>query len=328
MTPSKLALFPLALFGLTSWSFAGVELKEEPDKVRVEIDGKLFTEYCFKGAPHVYFYPLIGPGGAKMTRDWPMKNTPGEEHDHPHHRSLWFAHGAVNGIDFWGEVASYTNAKEQHNPGQIVHDKFLEVKGGDKEGVIRDQLKWVAPDGSVPLTSVQTFRVYERPENERLFDFEVALTAGDKDVVMGDTKEGSMALRIAESMRQKGPKNAPGNGHMLDSGGDRDGDVWGKHANWVDYWGPVDGKTLGIAFFENPANPRHPTRWHARDYGLFAANPFCEHDMDKTKAPGEGDFKIPAGQSVTFRYRLLIHQGDAEQAHVADRYAEYLKETK
>jgi hypothetical protein len=307
---------------------ASVELKEQPDKVRVEIDGKLFTEYCFTGAPHVYFYPLIGPGGARMTRDWPMQNLPGEEHDHPHHRSLWFAHGAVNGIDFWGEPASYTKANEAHAPGEIRHDKFLEVKGGEKQGVIRDQLKWVAKDGSVPLTSVQTFRVYERPESERLFDFEVVLTAGEKDVVMGDTKEGTVALRIAESMRQKGPKNAPGEGHMVDSAGDKDGEVWGKHAEWVDYSGPVGGKVVGIALFDHPSNPRHPTRWHARDYGLFAANPFCEHDMDKTKAAGAGDFTIPAGKSATFRYRILLHEGDAANAHPAERFAEYVKEIK
>lgn len=293
----------------------------------MEIDGKLFTEYVFTGAPHVYFYPVLGPGGAKMTRDWPMQNPPGEEHDHPHHRSLWFAHGAVNDIDFWAEPPSFGSGKG-HPTGEIRHDQFLEVKGGDQQGVIKDQLKWVAPDGSMPLTSVQTFRVYQRPENERLFDFEVALTAGAKDVIMGDTKEGSMAMRLAESMRLELPKKQPGQGHIVDDQGQRDNDVWGKHASWVDYSGPIDGKTLGVAFFDHPQNPRHPTRWHARDYGLFAANPFCEHEMDKSKPAGTGDFKIPAGQTVTFRYRVLIHEGDAAAAKVADRYAEYIKDTK
>jgi Methane oxygenase PmoA len=326
VTASKFFLSTVVFCTCIRAASAGVEMKEQPDKVRVEIDGKLFTEYCYQGATHVYFYPLIGPGGVKMTRDWPMQSPPGEAHDHPHQRSLWFAHGSVNGADFWSESASFTGTEKPHPVGAIRHVKFLEVKSGDEQGVIRDQLEWAAPDGSTPLTSVQTLRVYERPETERLFDFEVVLTAGDKDVVMGDTKEGSMALRIAESMRLSHPKDVPGEGHMVNDQGQRDGDVWGKRASWVDYSGPVDGKTVGIAFFDNPQNPRHPTRWHARDYGLFAANPFCEHQMDPTKPEGAGDFKIPAGQSATFRYRILLHEGDAAQAKVADRYAEYIKQ--
>jgi hypothetical protein len=324
--PSKFVLPALAFCLFARFASAGVEMQEGADKVTVNIDGKLFTEYCFHGATHVYFYPLIGPGGAKMTRDWPMQSPAGEAHDHPHQRSLWFAHGEVNGADFWSEAASFPNDNKPHPVGEIRHVKFVEVKGGDKEGVIRDQLAWVAPDGTTPLTSVQTFRVYETPETERMFDFEVVLTAGDKDVVMGDTKEGSMALRIAESMRISHPKDVPGEGHMLNSEGVKDVAVWGKRANWVDYWGPVDGKTVGIAFFDNPQNPRHPTRWHARDYGLFAANPFCEHQMDPSKPAGSGDFKIPAGQSATFRYRIILHEGDADHAKVADRYAEYAKQ--
>ncbi len=319
-------LLPAAVFSfaLTAPLFSAVEMKELPGKVRVEIDGKLFTEYCYTGAPHVYFYPLIGPGGVKMTRAWPMEDAAGEEHDHPHHRSLWYAHGAVNGIDFWSEPASTKEPKT--NLGKIEHEKFLEVKGGEKEGVIRDQLRWVAPDGTVPLTSVQTLRVFQSGENERRFDFEVSLTAGDKEAVFGDTKEGTMALRVAESMRLKEAKNQPpGQGHMVNSERIRDGEAWGKHAAWVDYSGPVDGKVVGITIMDHPKNPRHPTRWHARDYGLFAANPFCEQEMDKSQPKGAGEFKLPASQSVTFRYGFLLHEGGAEQAKIADAFAAFAR---
>ena len=103
----KLTPALLALVSLSAAAFADVDVKELPDRVRVEIDGKLFTELRYTGAPHVYYWPLIGPGGAKMTRSWPMEDVPNEEHDHPHHRSLWFSHGQVNGVDFWGESASY-----------------------------------------------------------------------------------------------------------------------------------------------------------------------------------------------------------------------------
>ena len=300
---------------------AAVEVKTEAEKVRVEIDGKLFTEYRFTGAPHVYFHPVIGPGGAKMTRAWPMEEVAGEARDHVHHRSLWYAHGSVNGVDFWSEAGSHKEPPK--NVGKIVHDKVLEAKGGEKEGVLRTQQRWVAPDGTVPLTSIQTLRVYQRPDHERLFDFEVTLAAGDREVVLGDTKEGTMAIRIAESMRAKQPKGREAAGHIVSSEGLKDGKVWGQRAKWVDMYGPVNGKVLGIAMFDHPGNPRHPTRWHARDYGLFAANPFCEHDMDKSQPKGAGDFNIAAGQNATFRYRFYIHEGDTQQGKVAERFSEF-----
>jgi hypothetical protein len=301
---------------------ADVTLEEKQDRIRVEIDGKLFTEYRFSGAPHVYFYPLLGPSGERMTRAWPMEDLPGEEHDHPHHRSLWFAHGSVNSIDFWAEPTSFGNKPPQHPLGQIVHRKFLELRGGVKEGVISSLNHWVGPEGEM-LESIQTLRVYDGADQERLFDFEITLKPTGKEVVFGDTKEGTMALRINESMRIQQPRKQPGDGHAVNAHNQRDSEVWGKRSPWVDYSGPVDGKVMGIAIFEHPKNPRHPTRWHAREYGLFAANPFCEHEMDKALPAGSGSFKIPAGQSVTFRYRFLVHSGDAASAQIAQRYAEY-----
>ncbi len=294
----------------------GVKITETGDKVRVEINGELFTEYNFKDAPHVYFYPLLGPGGAKMTRDFPMvPGSEGEEHDHKHHRSLWYSHGDVNGIDFWSEEAK---------AGKILHDKFLEVKSGKDSGVIKSTCKWVAPDGTVVVTDERTFRVYNRPQNERLFDFEITLHAGEKEVVLGDTKEGSMAIRVAETMRVVHGKKQPGKGHIVQSTGVLDDKTWGKHAEWCDYYGPVNDKIVGIAMFDHPGNPRHPTTWHVRDYGLFAANPFGLHDMEK-KPQGAGDMKIAPGKSVTFRYRIYLHEGDTEQAKVAARYQDYVK---
>jgi hypothetical protein len=318
-----------------------VKVTQGKESVRVEINGELFTEYFFTGkshpwvAPgkgpeagageartnwpmHVYYYPVLGPGGAAMTRDWPMKVVASEEHDHPHHRSLWYSHGAVNGIDFWGEGTK---------SGRIVHDKFLEVKGGAESGVIRSTCKWIGPDNQVVCTDERTFRVYARPNSERLFDFDITLKALDKEVVFGDTKEGSMGIRVAESMRLTHPKNKPGPGHIVQSTGLRDDKTWGKPADWCDYYGPVNGKTVGIAMFDHASNPRHPTTWHVRDYGLFAANPFGLHDFDKRPA-GTGNLTIPPRQSVTFKYRVYLHEGDEKQAQVAERYKEYVAEGK
>src|SRR4051812_17997988 len=295
---------------------SGVQIADQDGKLRIDVNGEPFTEYQYTGAPHVYFYPVIGPSGLRMTRDYPMvPNSEGEEHDHPHHRSLWYSHGAVIGIDFWSEGPK---------AGKIVHDKFIEVKSGPKEGIVRSTCKWVAPDGEVTCTDERTFRVYARPGNERLFDFDITIKASAKEIVMGDTKEGSMAVRVAESMRLIHGKNKKGDGHIVLSSGVKDGDTWGKHGDWCDYYGPVNGQTVGIAMFDHPSNPRHPTTWHVRDYGLFAANPFGLHDFEK-KEKGAGDLTVPAGKSITFRYRFYIHNGTTEEAKVADRYDEYVK---
>ena len=248
-----------------------------------------------------------------MTRNWPMETTPNEEHDHPHHRSLWFAHGEMNGRDFWSE---------ERNFGKIVHDHFTKVESGKTSGVIQSHNNWIAADGKRICTDDRTFRLYNPgAADERLFDFEITLHASEGALTLGDTKEGTMAIRLAETMRLKGPV---GQGHIVNSAGVRDGDTWGKRADWCDYYGPVDGKIVGAAIFDHPQNPRHPTWWHVRDYGLFAANPFGQHEFEKLANKSAGNLTIPAGDSVTFRYRFYLHAGDDQQAKVAQKYQEYV----
>jgi hypothetical protein len=248
----------------------------------------------------------------QKTKNWHNKDHTKEHHEHPHHRSLWFTHGAVNGHDFWSEAKNF---------GKIVHDGFSEVKSGKDTGVIRAKNKWVAADGTVVCTDETTLRFHApKSPSERLLDWEVTIRALDKDVVFGDTKEGSMGLRLAETMRLKGKV---GKGHIVNSEGVKDGETWGKRAVWCDYYGPVEGKVVGIAMFDHPRNPRHPTWWHVRDYGLFAANPFGKHDFEKLQDKTAGDLKIPAGQSLTFRWRFYLHEGDHEQGKVAQRYSDY-----
>jgi hypothetical protein len=295
-------------------SNAGVQIIRLENRLRVEINGRLFTEYYFKDVPRPYCYPLIGPGEAPMTRNWPMKDLPGEEQDHPHHRSLWFAHGSMNGYDFWSEEKAF---------GKTVHVDFLEVKSGQDDGVIKSRNKWVAADGTVVCTDERTLRFYNPGSaNERLLDFDITLFASNGDLTFGDTKEGTMAVRLAETMRLKGKV---GKGHIVNSAGVREGQTWGKRADWCDYYGPVEGKTVGIAIFDHPQNPHHPTWWHVRDYGLFAANPFGQHDFERLADKTAGNLKVPAGQSVTFRYRFFLHEGDELQAKVTEKYQQYVK---
>jgi len=293
-------------------SASGVNITKQEKTLRVDINGKLFTEYCFKDVPRPYFYPVIGPTGVPIIRHWPMKEGKDEVHDHVHHRSLWFTHGEINGHDFWGEGGK---------SGKIVHDKFLKVTYGRDMGVIQANNKYVARDGQVICTDTRTHRFHPpvaEPDGQ-IMDFEITIHASEDKVVMGDTKEGSMAIRLAPTMRLKGKV---GKGHILNSEGQRDVQTWGKRAAWCDYYGPVEDKIVGVAIFDHPQNPKHPTWWHVRDYGLFAANPFGVHDFER-KPEGTGDITIPAGESLTFRYRFYFHKGDTKQGKVAEHYSEY-----
>lgn len=287
----------------------GVKLTQGDNKVTVEINGKLFTEYRFKEPQRPFFYPVMGPTGQPVMRHWPVEDIdPDDPRDHVHQKSLWFTHGAVNGIDFWSD-----------GKGTIVHDKFLEVTSGPQAGVIKSQNKWVAPDGKVVLTDTRTHRFQGTPDGT-LMDWEITLHASNGPVTFGDTKEGSMAIRLAPTIQLGGKV---GKGHIINSEGVTDNATWSKRADWCEYHGPVKGEIVGIAIFDHPDNPRHPTWWHVRDYGLFAANPFGIHDFEKGKPAGAGDLVIPAGQSVTFKYRFYFHKGDEKQGKVAEYYRAY-----
>jgi hypothetical protein len=293
-------------------SQAGVKITKSDNKVKVEINGQLFTEYCYKDAKRPYFYPLIGPTGVSITRNWPMKDGENEEKDHPHHRSLWYTHGSINGIDFWSDGKK---------SGDVVHDKFLKIESGEKIGIIQSQNKYVSADGKLICTDTRTHKIHNLP-NAKIMDFEITFHAPEGQVVLGDTKEGSMALRLAPTMRLKGDA---GQGHIINSEGLKDGDTWGKRASWCDYYGPVTSEIVGVAIFDNPQNPKHPTWWHVRDYGLFAANPFGVSDFEK-KPKGTGDITIPEGENLTFKYRIYIHKGNHKKGKVAEHYKKYTED--
>ena len=313
----------------------GVRITQTNGVLRVELNGKHFTDYHFTNVPRPFCYPIIGPGGVAMTRNYPMAKVPGEETDHPHHRSLWFAHGPVNGVDVWTEKA---------NTGRIAHRGFSDIASGVNTGFIKSLNNWVGPDGKILCSDEQTVHFHAPTNGVITLDFEITITASNDDVTFGDSKEGSFAIRVAESMRvllpmKKGEPARAGKGHIVLSTGERDNGVsaaaakdakreavtWGKRAAWCDYYGPVDDKIVGFAILDHPSNPRHPTWWHVRDYGLFAANPFGQHEFEGLKDKTAGNLKIVAGQSVTFRYRVIIHEGDEKQARIAALFDEFAK---
>jgi hypothetical protein len=288
---------------------AAVEIKQGANTVEVVIDGQPFTTLHYgQSVMKPYLAPLRAPSGKVITRRWPVEASEGETKDHPHHTGLWFTHGMVNDIDFWA------NAKPGPKFGQVVVDKVTTAKGGKKSGEIAFEARWVAPDGK-PLLRESRKMVFPADPNNRIIDFDITLTAMDVPVKLGDTKEGFFAIRLADKLAEKG-----GSGTMTNAeGSQKMKNVWGKPSQWVDYSGTLDGESLGVAIFDHPQNPKHPTTWHARDYGLFAANALGDHDFynDKTK---DGSITIEPGKSIRFRYRVVIHPGDTATAKIADLY--------
>jgi hypothetical protein len=306
---------------------ANVKLIRSDDRVRVEIAGQLFTEYIFRGASRPYLYPVVAADGTRLTRDFPMKKSAEEDQDHPHHRSLWFAHSDVNGVDFWNE----DDAGSRRPKGKIIHEQLLEPSR-DSSNLIQARSRWVAPDGKVFCTD-ETRIGFGALGDTRLIDFQVTLLApADASVQLGDNKDGVIALRLAQWLNLPRPpatgrKFTGGQGHIVNANGDRDGAAWGKRAPWCDFYAEHGSKTYGIAVFDHPQNLRHPTWWHARDYGLFAANPIGWHDFEaKQTKVGAGNYVIPAGGSLTLRYRIYIHSGNEKDAKLAQHYAEYAAE--
>ena len=277
-----------------------VRFERGENVLRVSIGGQPFTEYHFNNGPFPYLDPLIGPTGTNLLRNFPMRDVEGETHDHPHHRGLWFTHGDVNGHDFWSS---------KHGE-KIVHEDFVEIDS--KAGCFTTTNQWRS-GGETICADTRTLAFRAVPDGVEI-DFTVTIHASNGDAVFGDTKEGAMAIRLAAGLQV----DKPGAGRIVNSDGLTDKDAWGKRALWCDDSGPLGGGTVGVAILDHPSNPRHPTGWHARTYGLFAANPFAikSFKFSDTEAP----FVIPAGKSATFRYRFLFHKGDAKAAGIDRRF--------
>jgi hypothetical protein len=290
---------------------AAAEITAEPSEegVVVKIDGQLFTEYVFdpdlepKLGP--ILWPIIGPTGRPMTRAYPMGEGPNERKDHPHHRSLWFNHGNVNGLSFWDKQ-------------RIRHRELVKVASGERAMIVTRN-DWMAPDGKRVCEDRREL-TFGTEGSSRWIDFDVTVTASDGPVTFGDTKEGSFGVRVAGTMKV----DAKLGGKIVNSEGQTDKEAWGKRAAWVDYHGPVDGQTVGIAILNHPSSFRYPTYWHVRTYGLFAANPFGWHNF-RGSNEYDGSYTLPLGKSMTLHYRVLLHKGDEKEGNVAEVFAEYSK---
>ena len=273
----------------------GVTIATDGARILVAADNEPFAEYRADGPRGPCVWPLHAPGGQPVTRAFPFAEVAGEAKDHPHHTSLWFAHGAVNGVDYWsgdGRITAYGT------PVLSTH-------------TIAQACEWRDGDGVLVATEGRTFG-FHAGASWRAVDVAVVLAGATGPLHFGDTKEGTMAVRLRGEfcLPAKG-----GAGRITNSEGGVDAAAWGKRARWVAYSAVLDGVPHTVALFDHPQNLRHPTTWHARDYGLCAANPFGLHDFTKAP-PGTGDLEVPYGSTLQFRYRVWVHRGACDAAAI------------
>lgn len=297
----------------------GVFLDEVDGRLLIEIDGDLFTAYHFgSDVTRPYFHPLVGPTGASVVRDFPMvEGVDGETSDHPHHRGMWTAHGDVNGHDNWLEGLGKAS---------IRHSGFPRLISGPVYGSFDASAEWIDRWGSVALTDTRRVTVFNLGPDERLVEYAIRVSASHGQVTFGDTKEaGIVSIRVASSM--DGPtRDRPGGKGKIETadGSVGEAEAWGRRAAWCDYSGPVGEDIVGIAILDHPTNPRFPTHWHVRDYGLMTVNPFGLHDFTGDTNAHLGDLIVPPYESRVFRYRILIHRGDATVGEVRERYHDFV----
>jgi len=309
---------------LPTW--AQVKLTQGPEQIAVEIDGKPFTVVYIGGTDlnRPYLHPLRSASGRIVNRSFPAGQLPGETTDHPHHAGLFYGHGDVNGYNYWAiQNVPTPPSKASATMGRIVLKEVASVKSGKESGSVDIVLTWLTPEGKPLLTEARKMTFHAHPML-RIIDFDFDFTAIDK-VVFRDTKEGTFAMRMATALEEQLPKEKSAlsrTGKLVNAqGGEGEANVWGKRSEWVDYSGQLDGEKVGVVMMDHPGNPRHPTYWHSRGYGLHSINPFGVSDFlnDKTQ---NGSLTIEPGEHVRFRYRVIIHPG-ASRARLTELYKQY-----
>ena len=285
----------------------GVQLKDEAETIAVTLNDRHFTTFRYAETQfRPYFFPVHGPNGCEVTRG----ETSEISTDHVHHRSLYVAYGEVNDVDLWGEGG---------NSGRVVPQNFTQKQGGAVVGRIYTENSWQTQAGDVLMTDNQNFRIYNLPEDAAILDLDLSFIASAGDVHFGDTKEGGIiTVRVHPSM------NASDGGKIENAfGGINQPETWGKRANWCDYSGVVDGTPVGIAVFDHIVNPRYPTYWHVRNYGLMGTNIFGGGTFESDPSK-DGSYTLKQGEEMHFRFRVLIHAGDATVGKVAQKYHDFI----
>jgi hypothetical protein len=307
---------------------AAVEVKPRPEERRVDVlvGGEPFTSYIWpERLAKPVLFPIRTAGGTLVTRGFPLDPRPGERVDHPHHVGLWLNYGDVNGIDFWNN-SEMRSPDEAAKMGTIHHRAVRRAEGGAERGTLEVEAIWVLPDGSTVLEET-TDLVFRGMEDTRSIDRITRLVAppGGTRALFADNKEGVLGLRVARALEAPSDKpevftdasgrptavpalnNEGVNGVYTSSEGLEGGAVWGTRARWVALSGRVEDEDVVLLILDHPANPGHPTYWHARGYGLFAANPLGQKVFSEGRE--ELNLTLAPGEETVFRYRLAVLPG-------------------
>lgn len=313
------AIMIMASCTANSSSGPTVTFVDNDDKIDVLIDGKEFTSYVItseyqgRSVTKPILFPVYTPAGVKVTRSFPFAEVEGESPDHPHHTGIFFTYDDVNGSGFWNNTKF---------PPQIKHLKVVEEKGG-ATGVLKTESEWLSKNNE-PLLKEERTMEFIPGENETTVDFTMKLTALADKVEFGDTKEGMFAIRVAHQLREKDYT-----GKYLSSNGDTSAQtIWGKRAEWVKLEGDIEDAHVGIAILNHPTSTNYPTFWHARDYGLFSANPLGQGTFEKTNKvenPMPFELKLKKGESALFKFRVIVYDGPRSSEQIQESFADFSK---
>ena len=322
-------LFVFILLSLSVIAIAqksvGFSLVEKKDKHQVDVlyNNKLLTSYCnLDSSRKPVLFPVNTIDGITVTRSYPFKLIAGERTDHPHHTGIWLNYESVNGLDFWNNSTAIPVERRDHY-GTIIHQEVVSKKANGNKAILVTKAIWVRPDNKTLLDELTTFN-FSVKENNFIIDRITTLTAKDTTVIFKDVKDGMLAIRVARELElpskekssfvdDKGnvtivaPSAADVSGMYHSSNGAKGDSVWGTKGEWVMLTGKKDGKYITIGIIDHPSNVGYPTYWHARGYGLFALNPLGRKVFSNGKE--ELNFSLKLGESVTFRYRIVIHSG-------------------
>ncbi len=294
---------------------AKIEFAPATDKIDVMIAGKLVTSYRFDDSlTKPVLYPIRTPGDVVLTRGFPITPLPGETTDHPHHIGLFFTYDKVNGMGFWN------NTKK---PPMINHRKVVSSEPGNGRGKIVTQSEWIGKDGTTVVLVEDRTMVFSPIDGGFSVDLTLDLTAKSK-VEFGDTKEGMFAIRTADWLSEKTGKSR----YFSSEGTESSRNIWGKRAKWVALEGKKDDKSVGIAILNHPTSANYPTYWHARDYGLFSANPLGQEEFQKTNKeqdPKPFGLTLEPGKSARFRFMVLFYDGNKTPDQINAIFGTFVK---
>lgn len=311
-------------------------VKKEKDKsVDVMIGGKLFTSYMWPDTIYKpILYPVLTAMGTPVTRGYPIHPRPGERTDHRHQVGIWLNYGNINGYDFWGNGTEEIRQVKLGTVKQLSIDSAID---GNGEGVLKVSASWVADSGKELLREKTTYH-FIADSTTRIIDRITTLTATGGRVDFPDTKEGSLGMRVARQLEMpsdeaitlldaqgvpttvKAMSNEGVTGNYRSSEGITGINVWGTRARWMDLYGNIDNEKISVVICDHPGNLSYPTYWHARGYGLFAANPFGVKDF--TKGKDTLNYSIAPGKSLTLRYRFIISSGQFLTDQSINTYAD------